>query len=236
MKEEFSYTLLENGLDFVLSALEHLALAAGPHGTPQQKRHLKYALLHLSSGVELILKERLRQEDWKLIFQDPSTATDADFETGDFKSVTFDDSIKRLLDECPIQISSKQKSELKGFRLLRNKVEHFGANESLIAVQSRTVKMVSVLLELLKEFFEPGDLDDEESLLAEIREKLGTCKAIVDHRWKEIQKEVKEHYSTITCPHCRQDSLTADGGTVECSFCVSVRGTRLEERHQAPAE
>jgi hypothetical protein len=57
---DFHYSLLENGLDFVLSSLESLTLAsavgpsiagAAPNVVNGQKRHLKYALLHLCSGV-----------------------------------------------------------------------------------------------------------------------------------------------------------------------------------------
>ena len=49
------FTLLENGLDFIWSAVEHL-------GTDLSKRSLKYAVLNLAAGIELILKERLRRE------------------------------------------------------------------------------------------------------------------------------------------------------------------------------
>ena len=63
-KPGVSFSLLENGLDFVLSAVEHLG------GNPS-KRELKYAVLHLYSGAVLILKERLLREDWKLLFANP---------------------------------------------------------------------------------------------------------------------------------------------------------------------
>jgi hypothetical protein len=70
MDTDFQYTLLENGLDFVHSCLGHLNAAQEAKEVGAQKRHLKYALIHLCSGIELVLKERLRQEDWKLVFAD----------------------------------------------------------------------------------------------------------------------------------------------------------------------
>jgi hypothetical protein len=97
MESDFRYSLLENGLDFVLSSLEHLTAASAFTATPphakqlQQKRHLKYALLHLCSGIELIFKERLRQEDWQLIFNNVEEADEKVYESGDFKSVYFND-------------------------------------------------------------------------------------------------------------------------------------------------
>ena len=63
-----NFTLLENGLDFIWSAVEHLGVAS-------TKRDLKYATLHLVSGIELVLKERVRREDWSLLFPDPSKPT-----------------------------------------------------------------------------------------------------------------------------------------------------------------
>ena len=39
-------------------------------------------LLHMSSGVELLLKERLRREHWSLIFRDPDKASLSVLESG----------------------------------------------------------------------------------------------------------------------------------------------------------
>ena len=54
--EDLQFDLLENGLDFIASGLDHIARGA-------TKTDLKYGVLHLASGIELVLKERLRQED-----------------------------------------------------------------------------------------------------------------------------------------------------------------------------
>jgi hypothetical protein len=78
---EVSFSLLENGLDFALSAVEHLG------GTPS-KRDLKYAVLHLYSGTVLVLKERLRRESWKLIFANPKKADEETFKEGNFMVLT----------------------------------------------------------------------------------------------------------------------------------------------------
>ena len=57
---QMNITLIENALDFILSAVEW---AKG-----DDDRSLKYAILNLSDGVELILKERLRRAHWSLLF------------------------------------------------------------------------------------------------------------------------------------------------------------------------
>jgi len=41
----------------------------------ETKKHLiKYSLLHLSSGIELVLKHRLLQEHWTYVFTDMNKA------------------------------------------------------------------------------------------------------------------------------------------------------------------
>ena len=56
--------LLENGLDYIYEAVEPIFVA---HKLSQHS--WKYSVLHLYSGIELLLKERLRQEHWSLIFE-----------------------------------------------------------------------------------------------------------------------------------------------------------------------
>jgi len=78
-----------------------------------QKRHLKYALIHLCSGIELVLKERLRQEDWKLVFADQDKATEEAYKSGEFFSVDFKGLQDRLEENCGIDLTPEQKADLK---------------------------------------------------------------------------------------------------------------------------
>src|SRR4030095_5920957 len=50
--DDVQLSMLENGLDFIASGLKHIA-------SPISKFDLKYAVLHLSAGIELVLKDRL---------------------------------------------------------------------------------------------------------------------------------------------------------------------------------
>jgi hypothetical protein len=79
--------------------------------------------------------------------------------------------------------------------------------------------MVSFVIEFVETAFQPDDLEEEGAMIVEIRSKLGTCNAVVDHRWSEIKDEVAKQYSTVFCPNCQQSALSADGGTVRCLFC-----------------
>lgn len=51
------YSMLENGMDFIISGILHLQKAESENVEENiQGRELKYALLHLSSGIELVFK------------------------------------------------------------------------------------------------------------------------------------------------------------------------------------
>ena len=59
------YSMLENGMDFIISGILHLQKAESENVEENiQGRELKYALLHLSSGIELVFKSRLNIEHW----------------------------------------------------------------------------------------------------------------------------------------------------------------------------
>jgi ribosomal protein S27AE len=222
MNTDFRYTLLENGLDFVRSCLEHLKAAQEAKENNGQKRHLKYALIHLCSGIELVLKERLRQEDWRLVFADQDKATEEAYESGEFFSVDFKALQSRLEDDCGIDLTPEQKADLKTFRSRRNKVEHFNVVDTLLAMQSSTAKMVSFLVDFIDQNFEVENFEEEElELLTEIRSNLSSCAAVVQERVTLIEPEVKQLYSVIRCPSCLQIAMSADGGKVRCLFCFS---------------
>jgi len=87
-KDKVVYFLLENALDFILYAAEHVK--------QDSPRSWKYALLHLISGIELLLKSRLELEHWSLLFQEVDKANESSFDSGDFRSVDFDSLIQRL--------------------------------------------------------------------------------------------------------------------------------------------
>src|SRR5437667_8466465 len=193
--DQVHFTLLENGLDFVWSAVEHLSVATS-------KRELKYALLHLVSGIELILKERLRREDWKLLFPNPEKANEARYKTGDFKSVDFGKLIDLVEGYC-FDGNWEDAESLQAVRQQRNRFEHFEATESAEAVIASTAEALGVILDFIREELS-GDHDhfteSEEALLTAIRGKLTDLDAFVETRLKSIEPELENAYAVLPCP------------------------------------
>jgi len=101
--QSITFTPLENGLDFILRALGYLA------DDPTTKQDLKYAVLHSHSGVELILKERLRREHWSLVFEKPEEASKEKYESGKFISVQWKTCLNRLHEICEVEIDEAQR-------------------------------------------------------------------------------------------------------------------------------
>ena len=205
------FSLLENGIDFVLSALEHVA------GAPSN-RDLKYAVLHLSSGIELILKEKLIREHWTLVFDRIENASLSKFRNGDFNSVTFENCIQRLSGICGVELDGNVRKNLKNFRDRRNRMEHFQFDESVEAIKSSCSVVLVFLYDFIhKELSPTTDIEDEiNQILSYLREFDG----FVKERMKSVRKETSDSYSPVkTCPRCLQQAVTIDGGEVECHFC-----------------
>ena len=212
-QDKVAFKLLENGLDFIVSALDHLS------GSPT-KRDLKYAVLHLSSGMELVLKERLQREHWSLVFDDPDNAQKETYETGDFTSVSFKACLKRLTGICGVKISDKHRNELLAFRNKRNRLEHFGILDSVEAITAAAARALSFLIDFISSELHPENLGPGDvATLKNIRQRLSEFEAFVVKRWKGIKKGL-EHVKTavVTCPSCTQDACVLDDGAT-CRFC-----------------
>lgn len=212
---DLSFGLLENGLDFIASGLRYIARG-------ETKSDLKYGVLHLASGIELVLKERLRQEDWRQVFSKPDNADERRYKAGDFRSVDQQECLDRLKEHCGIELTDSQQEKLRAFRLRRNRLEHFAIVDSQRAIESLAAQALGILLDFIGEAFDESELLEGEDLLLEIRTRLGEFKGFTQDRLDEIAPELerwrKGHGGVIYCPCCLQNSLKADV-SVECLFC-----------------
>lgn len=81
LNNDVEFSMIENGLDFIATMLNYT------DNKEKNKYDVKYSVLHLSSGIELILKYKLMLLDWRDIFQDIKKADKDDLCSGDFISV-----------------------------------------------------------------------------------------------------------------------------------------------------
>ena len=106
--EQLRNNLLDNALDFLLSAAEAVYRNEGP-------RSLKEAVLHLANGVELVIKARIAQEHWSLIFSNIDQASYGKIVNGDFVSVDYDKAIERLEKIVDVTVDGSSTEHLREF-------------------------------------------------------------------------------------------------------------------------
>jgi hypothetical protein len=211
-------TLLENALDYIRDAVIRL-----------QKRDLdimdlKYAIVHLWSGIELILKKRLMNEHWSLIFRDINKAKMDCLQTGDFVSVYYDDAVIRLKDICGVDIT-EYKSILTKIKEDRNRIEHFEISLSKEAAVSNLIKSWSFILDFISKNLSIDDEPDSSSIFDEIKEKILGHEDFIRHRLEDIKPILESNKNNaypatvINCPECMQNTLFLLEEECECKFC-----------------
>lgn len=221
---EMTYTVLENGLDFVLHSINDLAIAnEDTVDEYEKKRLIKYSLLHLSSGIELILKSRLFKEHWTYVFADMNKAKKESLVNGDFQSVDNDTLIFRLENLCGIKIEQHYVLTLKNLRKRRNRAEHFSFNESILSIESSIHKSISIIIKFLVENYDVDDFNEEETtLFAQIKDNMRKLKKHYDDA-KAIAHKILEQTGlskyAIICPECQEVFLLREEDNVECYFC-----------------
>jgi hypothetical protein len=206
------FTLLENGLDFLLHAVEHLSWE--PTG-----RDLKQGVVNLAGGVELILKERLRQHDWRLLFADTAKANAQDLANGNFKSAGPDATIERLHDEAGVLLDPATVTALKLLRRQRNQINHFAITAPANAVLALAAAALAFTLDFIGDELDGDELEGRAAIDLELlRQATVEFNTFVDERWREIKPRVEAAMAIVTCADCGQDAAEIDDG-VRCHFC-----------------
>jgi hypothetical protein len=209
--------LLENAIDSIIHGLEHYVKGK------RNATNYKFAILHIAQGVELILKERLRQEHWVLIYdkvEKPNKSRTIDFETA----------VARLQSICNISLA-KHIDGLRRLRNARHEIEHYKVSLS----EQEATALIGSNVPFLMEF-----LDNElgTTLQEHIRDKKTWLelleiaevfkKAIVKAR-EEIallcsrREEGEEYPRIVECPLCGLEFLVIKDENDKKSKCLLCR-------------
>ncbi|WP_438298145.1 hypothetical protein [Sporosarcina sp. FA15] len=203
-------SMTDNGLDFIKRSLKEMEDA--------DELSIKYAVLHLSAGLELILKSRLQKEHWSFLFEDINKADYQSYVSGDFKSISFGNLLIRLISICQIEISDRTKKRLQNLKVYRNKMEHYNLDIHKVALEATTFEVLSFLIPFIHRE-ELVSRDNE--LLNYINDKLLQMDSYINQRYKEISSKLKElpdNVKLLDCPYCMQkDTLRLD--KAYCYFC-----------------
>ena len=147
--------LLENGLCFIIQSIKNFKQSE--KDIRNSEKELKYSCICLFSGIFLILKEKLSQEHWSLLFSDVNKANKKDLKTGNFHSVNFSDCRKRLSEIVSIEFTEKESKMLDSLREKRIICNNVDIVEFIMKIKMRTASPPLVLL--VKEIFFPDLID-----------------------------------------------------------------------------
>lgn len=222
----FEWGLFENAIDYLREAVRRLE--------GEVERHdLKYAILHLGSGLELLLKERLRQDDWRQLFRDPGKATEEVYLSGDFISANVWQVMDRLGAISGVEISTADRAHVGALRDRRNPLEHFRIRDSREAVSAAASSALGFALEFISRELEDETLDsDLRAELDEIRSALPELQEFVAHRLAEVESQISQGATVVECPRCFQEAAVIEDG-MRCVFCGYAFGL---DRIEASAE
>ncbi|MET8901436.1 hypothetical protein [Streptomyces sp. NPDC004538] len=218
-RRDMDFTPVRNGMDFLLSAFDHLSQRNGEPGA----RDLKYAVLHLQAAVEVLLKARLIREHWSLVFSDLNKAKRSDYEKGSFNSCSVLGAVDRLNNIVALQITKEQRQAIDNLADTRNALTHLGHTGSVYAVEAQAAVVLDFLLTFIHEELWPKLTSEGPYVLNtmhQLRTRLGEVKALVKQRSQRLEKELQPLAGhTVRCPECQQWSVVL-GDDPTCRFCL----------------
>lgn len=219
MSEKIELSLVQNASDFLNEAITN--------ARSKDNRAWKYAVLHLTNSIELMMKAVLEQEHWSLIFENVDLATKENLRTGKFRSVNFETAISRLIKISSIEIRDSEIKKLRKIRDLRNKITHYNVSVRVNELQSIVARGLGVFIKLYKNL---EDADAVREVVQFINSQLHDFEKYVKFRLAEIKEPLEESErptkDLILCPMCFQNTIIRDNGNNQllCLFCETEFG------------
>ena len=209
-------TLIENAIDFIEDATRQIAKS-----NPTSK-DIKYAILHLSSGIELLLKQLLFEKHWSYIFKDPDQASESALESGNFYSVNLKNALKRLID-IGYKLEDEEIEPIHQLRGFRNIAEHYSVKFEKVQI----IQLISNCCEVVMNIVNRYDLRKRhKNIINElelIHFNLSKFENFVNDRYKsikpKIQKLMKDSFIFLNCPTCLQKAMPLTNSETQCEFC-----------------
>ena len=214
MRFKFAFELLENARSFLESAADYIQDGGDQH---------RFALLHLATAIELLLKARLALEDHKLLVVGTKPVTDEAFARGDFRSVNLDEAIERLEGLGQLAITPSQRAQLVALRNMRNRVTHFVPPVDAVEAKAALAIGVSLFVDIHNAEFADEDVYKAKPM-QRILEELSKSKDFIHARHAHIAERLRRSARPRTHhlderPRCLQDAAAIVAENIECFFC-----------------
>lgn len=207
-RDELSFDLLQNAVDSILQAIEILVW---PDSRSNSSR-LKQALLSITHGIELLLKERLKRIHPCLIWEDVDR-----FPSIEARTVGLDKALHRLKNIGGLSFSDDELGMLRSLKRTRNSIEHYEWKTSSTEARVIAERALSFAI-----FF------SEDQLSYDLRmhfkrddtweELFKKCRALVSWHEKRIYNANPNiRKQGLSCIYCGALTIPPQGGA--CELC-----------------
>jgi hypothetical protein len=223
MKNKYAFGLLGNARAFVESAVDY--------ARQDRQERWKFAIVHLTTALELLLKARLAIEDHKHLVAGKAKVSDRQFDEGDFRSIGIEDCIEKLTQTIQFSLSNRQRQVLCTLRSLRNRVAHYIDPSDTIALKVAVAAGLNLFIEINHTEF-PDDDPYGAGKIPQFVEELQKYDVFVKERLSSLSERLcsalrpRTHH-TDECSYCLQDAAVIVGDDVRCLFCG--RGMAVRE-------
>ena len=190
------------------------------------KQDWVFAVVHLAVGLELLFKTILQLEHWSLLFEDANSASMNSYQSGDFKSVTYKEALRRCREISELAIEPKDLRYLEDLHDLRNRVLHYKFDLNVEQIKGIVARGLNIAIHLMT-----GHLPQETAFANEISTRLAGFDRYVQERLRRLQQHLIESErppkAYRECEKCRQETLViTDTGEPLCLFCGAETDAR----------
>lgn len=215
--------ILENSLIYLLDAANRLNEPAPDNSA------IKYALVHLWRGLNLLLKKRLFDEHWSLIYKDTTDPQNTLNACG-LTPISFNDLKYRLFTFCNINIVEYDEI-IDKIQKDYKKIELSQFTGSKIQMVSNLVHLWPFIVDFTSKHIDFSHDTYSANLFNQTCEIMDFHLKMIHFRKNEIRKtldnDLKNAYyaKPLKCPECLQPAipLLSTGKTqIRCAFCSHV--------------
>lgn len=181
------------------------------------------AVLPLATALELILKARLALEDPALLPRGSRVPTATDLDAGKFRTVSSDETIKRLANSEILKLTERQKRHHASLRNIRNRAVHY-----VDSTPSEDIRVaVGAGLQLWFSIHDSAFYGDEvyqAKAMTDVLAELIHFERFVAERMYELREFLDCSARPRTryfdeCSVCLQDAAVLTNNHIRCLFC-----------------
>lgn len=213
-KYKYAYGLLANARIFAESTVDF----AGE----DRDEHWKFAVLHLATAIELLLKACLALKDHRSLVRGKVQVTDRQFDLGEFHSIGTDECVEKLRARGA-SLSGRQSAAITRLRNLRNRVAHYISVDNTNQMKAAIAAGLNVFIEINNAHF-PDEDPYRARTMSQLIVDLNEYDEFVTERLMYLSDQLRSAtrprtHHTDECPRCFQDATIIVNDKIQCLFC-----------------